>query len=80
MILYALWEAAYTLGDVTGDGEITMADATLVFRHHRGRNLLAGSFLLAADVNGDNEITMADATLVFRHHRGRITVFPVNGH
>ncbi|MDR2088541.1 MAG: dockerin type I domain-containing protein [Clostridiales Family XIII bacterium] len=70
----------YTLGDVNGDNRIDMADATLVYRHHRGKTQLVGNNLLAADVNGDNAVNMADATLVYRYHRGKITVFSISAH
>ncbi|MDR2088536.1 MAG: dockerin type I domain-containing protein [Clostridiales Family XIII bacterium] len=68
----------YTLGDVNGDNRIDMADATLVYRHHRGKMQLVGNLLLAADVNGDNAVNMADATLVYRYHRGKIAMFSVS--
>ncbi|MDR2088543.1 MAG: leucine-rich repeat protein [Clostridiales Family XIII bacterium] len=69
----------FLLGDVNEDHVINMADATLVYRHHRGKTQLVGDNLLAADVNRDNAVNMADATLVYRYHRGKIDSFPAGG-
>jgi C1A family cysteine protease len=68
----------YVLGDASGDETVNMADATLVYRHHRGKIQLEGNDLLAADVDENNAVNMADATLVYRYHRGKISFFPAN--
>ena len=49
------------LGDVDGNGVITVADATLVQQHAIE---LEGDALLAADTSKDGIITVADATLI----------------
>ncbi len=48
------------IGDVNGDGEVTMSDANMVVNIFLGGNV-AGADINAADINGDGEITMADA-------------------
>ena len=54
----------YTLGDVNGDGYITVADATLVQQHAAELITLTGNALLAADTSKDGFVTVADATLI----------------
>ncbi len=54
----------YTLGDVNGDGYITVADATLVQQHAAELITLTDTALLAADTNKDSYVTVADATLI----------------
>ena len=52
------------LGDVDGNGVITVADATLVQKHAAEMIELEGDALLAADTSKDGIITVADATLI----------------
>ena len=54
----------YTLGDVNGDGYITVADATLVQQHAAELITLTDTALLAADTSKDGYVTVADATLI----------------
>lgn len=49
-----------TLGDVNGDGRISVADAISIINYVLGRTPVS-FILVAADVNGDNDITLADA-------------------
>ena len=56
----------YTLGDVNGDGYITVADATLVQQHAAELITLTGNALLAADTSKDGFVTVADTTLIQR--------------
>ncbi len=57
----------YTLGDVNGDGYITVADATLVQQHAAELITLTDTALLAADTNKDGYVTVVDATLIQRY-------------
>lgn len=57
----------YILGDVNGDGYITVADATLVQQHAAELITLTGNALLAADTSKDGFVTVADATLIQRY-------------
>ena len=57
----------YTLGDVIGDGYITVADATLVQQHAAELITLTDTALLAADTNKDGYVTVVDATLIQRY-------------
>ena len=49
------------VGDVNGDGEISIADVNVIIQA-----ILTDVFLPAADVNHDNEITVADINAVIR--------------
>ena len=59
-------EKPYILGDVNGDGSITMADANMVVNYFLATDpsSIANFNVAAADVNGDNAITMADANQI----------------
>lgn len=57
----------YILGDVNGDGYITVADATLVQKHVAELTTLTDNALLAADTSKDGFVTVADATLIQRY-------------
>ena len=50
------------LGDVNGDGEVNIADATVLIDYLLGNNTLTNIHLEVADMNGDNEINIADVT------------------
>ena len=59
-------EKPYILGDVNGDGSITMADANMVVNYFLATapSSIANFNVNAADVNGDKAITMADANQI----------------
>lgn len=63
-------------GDVDGNGDITAADALLVYRVINASAELTETQQAAADVNGDGEITAADALLIYRYVNGAIASFP----
>lgn len=54
-------------GDVNGDGDITVADATLVQKHVVQLETLSADKQILADVNGDNTISVVDATLIQKY-------------
>lgn len=56
----------YILGDVNGDSDVAIVDATLVQRHVAKLDTLEGTAALAADVNQDGDIAIVDATLIQR--------------
>jgi hypothetical protein len=55
---------ALTLGDVNGDGKITMADANAVVNYYLASDKDPEFPVAAADVNDDGIITMADANTI----------------
>ncbi|MBQ2971184.1 MAG: dockerin type I repeat-containing protein [Ruminococcus sp.] len=65
----------YLLGDVDGDGKVSVVDATLVQRHVAKLTTLEATQLLAADTYKDGEITVVDATTIQRFVAKLITEF-----
>ena len=61
------------LGDVNGDGSITMADANMVVNYFLATDpsSIANFNVAAADVNGDKAITMADANQIVNMFLGQ---------
>ena len=66
-------EKPYILGDVNGDGSITMADANMVVNYFLATDpsTIANFNVAAADVNGDKSITMADANQIVNMFLGQ---------
>ena len=60
------------LGDLTGDGKRTSADAVLLVRYLSELEQLTDAQRLAADMNGDGSITSADAVALVRLLAGLI--------
>lgn len=54
----------YSLGDVNGDGEITIDDATNIQVHLARIKELSTEGLSAADFNGDGKVNILDATYI----------------
>lgn len=54
-------------GDVNGDGDITVVDATFVQKHVVQLETLSADKQILADVNGDNTISVVDATLIQKY-------------
>lgn len=54
-------------GEVNGDGDITIVDATLVQKHVAQLETLSVDKQILADVNGDNTISVVDATLIQKY-------------
>ena len=58
---------ALAYGDIDGDGEITLVDATLLQYYLAHVKDLAKNQLIASDVNADDEIGITDATVIQRY-------------
>ena len=63
------------LGDVNGDGKITVNDAVFASNHYIKLTTLEGAYLKAADANGDNRITTNDAVFISNHYIKLIDLF-----
>ncbi|SFC11858.1 leucine-rich repeat protein [Ruminococcus albus] len=61
----------YVLGDVSGDGKITITDITKVAAHVKGKKLLTKEQQKRADVNRDNKLTITDITKIAAHVKGK---------
>ena len=64
------------LGDVNGDTEITVSDATMIMRYLA--KLVTDVNDSVADVNGDGAVTIADATMLMRYVAKLIDSFPAS--
>ena len=54
------------IGDVDGDGNISVLDATLVQRHVAQISAISNERFVVADVDKDNNISVLDATIIQR--------------
>ena len=54
------------LGDVDGNGLLSITDAKLILRHIVGSTTLTAEQLAAADMNSDTEVTVVDAKLLLK--------------
>lgn len=65
----------YLLGDVNGDGQVTVVDATLIQKYIAGLVTLSDTQKAAADVNNDGSVSVIDATLIQKYIAGLIDKF-----
>ncbi len=63
-------------GDITGDGNVTVNDVTLLMRHCLGLASLDEDRKALADINGDGEINVLDITMLMRFALGLISELP----
>lgn len=63
----SLGEKSVLLGDVNGDGKITITDATTVQKHLAKLTELTNEQLVKADTNSDGKITITDATRIQKY-------------
>jgi hypothetical protein len=60
------------IGDVSGDGKITILDLLQVQKHIKGVKKLSGASLLAGDTSLDNKVTILDLLKIQKHIKGAI--------
>ena len=65
----------YLLGDVNGDGKISVLDATLIQKYLAGLVTFSDTQKAAADVNNDESVSVIDATLIQKYIAGLIDKF-----
>lgn len=61
------------IGDVNGDGSITVLDATTLQKYISGLVSLSNEQLAFADTNGDGSVTVLDATAIQKYIAGLVT-------
>jgi len=66
----------FVVGDVSGNGNVTAYDASLVLQHIVGLITLSPEQQQAADVTNNNTISALDAALILQYCVGLITEFP----
>lgn len=60
------------LGDVNGDGKITISDVNIAFAHACGKKIITDPAVLsAADVTKDGQVTISDVNRIFAHACGK---------
>jgi hypothetical protein len=65
----------YLLGDVTGDGGVSMGDFSKLYAHIRGTVPITDAYQLqCANVNGDG-VNMGDASMIYAHIRGIVKLY-----
>lgn len=67
--------SSIALGDVNGDGDITIDDVTAIQMHLASLSSLSAAQLKAADTNQDGDVTILDATLIQKKLAGYATSF-----
>lgn len=67
----------YVLGDVTGDSNVTAADARLILRFSSKLETPTSMQAALADVNGDAQVTAADAQATLRYSSNLIEKLPL---
>ena len=66
------------LGDVSGNGEVSYDDASLVAKYATGLLDLAPEQIWAADVDGNGEVNTNDEDLILQYAAGLIDEFPAD--
>lgn len=69
--------ATYLYGDIDGNGEVDLYDATLIMRYAVGLITLDDAAVARGNVSGDTLTDLYDATLIQRYAVGIIAEFPV---
>ena len=62
-------------GDIDGDGDLDMTDASLVMQYVNGSEMTEKQ-IAASDVDGDGDVDMTDVSLILQYVNGMITKFP----
>ena len=58
------------LGDVTGDGNINLADVSKLYNTYKNKASLSGNYLKAGKVTGGNKISLSDVSKVYNYYKG----------
>ncbi|WP_293975282.1 leucine-rich repeat protein [uncultured Ruminococcus sp.] len=66
-------KSSAVIGDVNGDGSVTVLDATVLQKYLAGLDSLSDEQLAVADTNGDGQITVLDATAIQKYLANLVT-------
>lgn len=61
----------HLMGDINGDGRISIGDINQANLHAKGKKILLGYELACADVNGDGKVTTSDVNKLNLHNKGK---------
>lgn len=65
--------SGYKLGDIDADGDVTIADALMIFKYKTGEKTLSELALKAADTDKNGLVELADALRIFKYKSGEIS-------
>ena len=61
----------HLMGDINGDGRISIGDINKANLHAKGKKILLGYELACADINGDGRVTTSDVNKLNLHNKGK---------
>ena len=61
----------HLMGDINGDGRISIGDINQANLHAKGKKILLGYELACADINGDGRVTTSDVNKMNLHNKGK---------
>ncbi len=61
----------HLMGDINGDGRISISDTNKANLHAKGKMILLGYEFTCADVNGDGRVTISDVNKLNLHYKGK---------
>lgn len=61
----------HLMGDINGDGRISIGDINQANLHAKGKKILLGYELACADINGDGKVTISDVNKLNLHNKGK---------
>ncbi len=65
-------KSSIVVGDVDADGDVTIADALMIFKYKSGEVKLSNTALKAADTDKNGNVELADALRIFKFKSGEI--------
>ena len=61
----------HLMGDINGDGRISISDINKANLHAKGKKILLGYEFACADINGDGRVTISDVNKLNLHNKGK---------
>ena len=61
----------HLMGDINGDGRISISDINIANLHAKGKKILLGYEFACADINGDGRVTISDVNKLNLHNKGK---------
>ena len=60
------------LGDVTGDGNITLGDVSKAYNYYKKKVTLTGDYLEAGKVTNNSDVTLGDVSKLYNFYKGKL--------
>ena len=61
----------HLMGDINGDGRISISDINIANLHAKGKKILLGYEFACADINGDGRVRISDVNKLNLHNKGK---------